>query len=97
MNFPVREAALNLANTTTYAEKSFANVSMAREFKAKFAQRWAAFLRTEFQSSEHIALVFGVTSRTADNWRAEVSIPSGDTVALFFLRYPEAVATFMRD
>jgi len=97
MNIAVKNAVHYPINTITCAEESFRSVKFAEEFKARFAQRWAAFLRSEFQSAEHIGRVFGVTSRTADNWRTEVSKPSGDTIALFFLRYPEAVAFFMND
>jgi len=73
---------------------SFANGVDARKFRAFFSPRWAAFLRANFQSSEHIALVFGVTARTADNWLAGTSRPYGDTIALFFMRCPDAVAWF---
>lgn len=74
--------------------KSFANGIDARKFRVFFSPRWAAFLRDNFQSSEHIALVFGVTARTADNWLAGISRPYGDTIALFFMRCPDAVAWF---
>jgi hypothetical protein len=97
MNAPRNSTLIYGPITTTCAEESFRSVKFAEEFKVRFAQRWAAFLRSEFQSAEHIGRVFGVTSRTADNWRTEVSKPSGDTIALFFLRYPEAVAFFMND
>jgi DNA-binding transcriptional regulator YiaG len=97
MTAPLVSSLFSRTNTTCYAEKSFRSVKFAEEFKARFSERWAAFLRSEFQSAEHIGRVFGVTSRTADNWRTEVSKPSGDTIALFFLRYPEAVAFFMND
>ncbi|WP_392336564.1 hypothetical protein [Loktanella salsilacus] len=97
MNAHNRNSLNYTAITTHCAEESFRSVKFAEEFKARFAQRWAAFLRSEFKSAEHIGRVFGVTSRTADNWRTEVSKPSGDTIALFFLRYPEAVAFFMND
>jgi hypothetical protein len=97
MNAPRNSVSIYRTITTTCAEESFRSVKFAEEFKARFAQRWAAFLRSEFKSAEHIGRVFGVTSRTADNWRTEVSKPSGDTIALFFLRYPEAVAFFMDD
>jgi hypothetical protein len=97
MNVAVKYPVYYSTFTTSCAEESFRSVKFAEEFKARFARRWAAFLRSEFKSAEHIGLVFGVTSRTADNWRTETSKPSGDTIALFFLRYPEAVAFFMND
>ncbi len=75
--------------------KSFANGVDARKFRVHFATRWAAFLRDNFQTSEHIGMVFGVTARTADNWLAGTNRPSGDTIALFFMRYPDAVAWFL--
>jgi hypothetical protein len=97
MTAPLDSSISCRTNTTVYTEESFRSVKFAEEFKGRFAQRWAAFLRSEFKSAEHIGRVFGVTSRTADNWRTEVSKPSGDTIALFFLRYPEAVVFFMND
>ena len=97
MNTPLDSGFNSSMNTTSCREESFRRVPSTIEFKARFSERWAAFLRAEFRSAEHIAQVFGVTSRTADNWRTEVSKPSGDTIALFFLRYPESIAFFMRD
>ena len=83
-------------NTMGCAEMSFAGVRATEAFKHNFSERWADFLRSEFPSARHVAVASGVTTRTAENWLAGSCKPSGDTVALFSLRYPEAMSRFMR-
>jgi hypothetical protein len=50
-----------------------------RDFVEK---NFARFLRENFRSPAHVAVAFGVTSRTAENWLAGVNIPNGVVMCL---------------
>lgn len=67
-------------------------------FQAFFAKRFAAFLRENFTSAEHIAICFGVTARQAQNWLDETSAPRGHVVARAFTdpRFAESAHRHLR-
>lgn len=69
----------------------------AKAFKAWFLPRWSAYLRANFRNQEEVATVFGVRFQTACNWWNADNCPSGDTVALTFLRFPDAQAWFLNE
>lgn len=67
-------------HATAAADKSsgkFAAPFDMMRFKTVFPTRWSAFLRTNFQSSAHVAFFFGVDDRTARHWLDGTTAPSG--------------------
>lgn len=50
-------------------------------FKIFFKNRFAAFLRENFTSPEHVAICFGVTARCATYWWEGSTAPNGAAVA----------------
>jgi len=69
----------------------------APEFRVWFAPVFAAFLRANFASPEVVAAQFGVRFQTAVNWWNSDHRASGDTVALAFLSFPDAVTWFLQE
>ena len=59
-------------------------------FKALFPDQWRAFLRAHFRSPEEVAVFFGQSGRTAENWWNGINAGSGSAVALAAVRHPEA-------
>lgn len=89
-------------HSTPAAPKSQTNILerpgfAAEDFRQWFAPRFAAFLHDHFRSPEHVAVEFGVRHSTAHNWWHGLNRASGDTVALAFLRYPQAVAWYLAE
>lgn len=68
----------------------------APEFRDWFAPAFAAFLHANFASPEVVAVQFGVRFQTALNWWNADHRASGDTVALAFLSFPDAVGWFLQ-
>lgn len=65
-------------------------------FRALFPDRWGAFLRANHRSAEEVAVFYGVTFRTAENWWHGVCGPSGHAVALAALTRPESFGAIMQ-
>lgn len=68
----------------------------ATTFRQFFAIRWQAFIRDNFDSPEHAAMVFGVDGSTARKWWEGSHAPSGFAVALAYERFPEETAGALR-
>lgn len=61
-------------------------------FKALFPDQWAAFLRAHHRRPEEVAVFYGVTFKTAENWWHGVTAGTGASVAQAALAHPEAFA-----
>ena len=57
-----------------------------RSFRASFASKFSAFLHSEYQNPEEVAVCFGVRYQTAFNWWNGTNRPSGDVVAIAFMQ-----------
>ena len=66
-------------------------------FRAWFAPAFARWLQAHFQSTEQVAVAFGVRHQTAINWWHGSNRASGDTVALAFMNFPSAQAGFLAE
>lgn len=69
----------------------------AGSFRDWFKPNFARYLQMQYASPEVVAAAFGVRYQTALNWWNADNRASGDTVALLFLRCPDAVAWFMAE
>ena len=56
-----------------------------------FADRWAGWLRVNFQSQRQIAVAFSVDERTVRYWLAGTSEPRGRHLAHALRSYPQAI------
>lgn len=65
-------------------------------FKALFPDQWSAFLRAHHRRPEEVAVFYGVTFRTAENWWHGVTAGSGASVAQAALAHPDAFAAHFR-
>lgn len=72
-------------------------VCAAPDFRDWFAPAFARWLQSNFISPEVVAAEFGVRYQTALNWWNAGHRASGDTVALAFLTFPDAVAWFLHE
>lgn len=61
-------------------------------FKTVFPDQWSAFLRAHHRRPEEVAVFYGVTFRTAENWWHGVTAGSGASVAQAALAHPDAFA-----
>jgi hypothetical protein len=68
----------------------------AMTFRQFFALRWGAFIRDNFDSPEHAAMVFGVDGSTARKWWDGSHAPSGFAVALAYEHFPSETADALR-
>lgn len=66
-------------------------------FRALFPDQWMAFLRAHHRSAEEVAVFYGVTFRTAENWWHGVNAGSGAAVALAALTQPAGFAAHFSD
>lgn len=64
----------------------------ALTYRQHFAACWALFIRENFESSEHAAVVFGVDASTARKWWEGSHAPSGFAVGYAYAKAPEAAA-----
>lgn len=64
-----------------------------RNFRRFFPDRWAEFLRTNYTSTAHVAVVFGVDESTARSWWTGTTGPSGYAVAIAFKDHPMSAAS----
>jgi len=72
-------------------QKSLSKVFDPRGFREVFAERWAGFLRANYRNPEEVAVSFGVRYQTALNWWDGLNRPSGDVVAMAFMRHGPAL------
>lgn len=59
-------------------------------FKAVFPDHWMRFLRAHHRNAEEVAVFYGVTFRTAENWWHGICTGHGSAVALAAIAAPEA-------
>lgn len=69
----------------------------ADDMRSWFAPAFARWLQANFANIEAVAVGFGIRYQTARNWWNAEHRASGDTVALVFLAFPEAVACFLQE
>jgi len=69
----------------------------ARAFRMWFAPKFAEYLKARFATPEQVATAYGVRHSTAWAWWHGDNRASGDSVALTFLYFPDAVAWFLRE
>lgn len=67
------------------------------DFRDWFAPAFARWLQINFRDAETVAVTFGVRYQTALNWWNAAHRASGDTVALVFVAFPNAVAWFLAE
>lgn len=72
-------------------QKSCTKVFEPRDFRAYFAARFACFLQSNYRNPEEVSVAFGVRYQTAFNWWQGINKPSGDVVAMAFLRHGAAL------
>ncbi len=74
----------------------FSAKGAAMAYRQFFAVRWAEFVRANFDSPEHAAMVFGVDGSTARKWWEGSHAPSGFAVGYAFEHFPGQVARALR-
>ncbi len=74
-----------------------ARAVQAADFRDWFLPQFARWLQANFDDPEHVARLFEVRYRTALNWWNAEHCASGDTVALAFLTFPQAVGWFLAE
>jgi hypothetical protein len=70
----------------------FPDPQRTRAYRRRFIDLWAAFLRENFTSTAHVAVVFSCDEATARSWWNAVNAPSGYAVAIAFKEYPAQAA-----
>lgn len=68
----------------------------AYTYRQFFAARWSNFIRDNFDSPEHAAMVFGVDGSTARKWFEGDHAPSGFVVGMAFAFLPEQARAELR-
>ena len=71
----------------------FSSKRDALTYRQHFAARWSMFIRENFDSAEHAAMVFGVDGSTAKKWWQGSHAPSGFAVGYAYEHLPEATAS----
>lgn len=66
-------------------------------FRVVLRDRWADLLKAHFRDSVHIAYFFDVDEKTARNWLAGVTGPSGPAVARAIQSMPSAAAFLLAE
>lgn len=89
--FDPRTRALSTGPVAPSSGKGFGQGIEADGFKAWFLPRWATWLQANFRNPEAVAVAFDVRMRTACNWWNADNCPTGEVVALAFLRFPDAI------
>lgn len=64
-----------------YLQEPFENARETHQFRQFFAARWQSFVRENFASPAHVAVCFGVSTVTAQNWWDGLNAPQGWAVA----------------
>ena len=70
----------------------FSAKRQALTYRQHFAHFWSQFIRDNFESPEHAAMVFGVDGSTARKWWEGSHAPSGFAVGYAFAMAPEQAA-----
>lgn len=65
-------------------------------YRQFFAARWSIFIRENFDSPEHAAMVFGVDGSTAQKWFRGSHAPSGFVVGMAFEYLPDQARAELR-
>jgi len=73
------------------SEKFFRPFDM-HGYRRKFPDLWAAFLTAHFRDAQHVAFMFGVTERTAQNWLHGIGSPRPEFVMQAVKHIPSARA-----
>lgn len=76
--------------------KSGAPFDMHR-FRTVFPERWARLLRCHFRNAVHVAFFFNVDEKTARNWLAGISGPSGHVVLATVVMFPGAADALWKE
>lgn len=66
----------------------FPDPRATRAYRRQFIDLWMGFLRTNYTSTAHVAVVFAVDESTARSWWNGITAPSGFAVALAFRDRP---------
>jgi len=70
----------------------FPDIQKTRAYRRHFIDLWTRFLRENFASTSHVAVVFGVDEATARGWWNGLNAPSGFAVAIAFREFPQEAA-----
>lgn len=70
----------------------YSHKRQALTYRQHFVDCWSQFIRENFDSPEHAAMVFGVEGSTARKWWAGNHAPSGFAVGYAYTLAPEAAA-----
>lgn len=79
--------------------KSYGKFSVKRDamtYRQFFAARWSTFIKDNFDSPEHAAMVFGVDGSTARKWFDGSHAPSGFAVGMAYEQFPAEAADKLR-
>lgn len=63
--------------------------------RAVFPDRWQAFIKANFRDLQHIQFFFGVSERTAREWRDGVGSPRAEAALYAVSRFPHALTQLM--
>ena len=74
----------------------FSQKRSALNYRQFFAVRWSEFVRSNFDSPEHAAMVFGVDGSTARKWFDGNHAPSGFAVGYAYEHFPKEAAETLR-
>lgn len=69
----------------------------ADDFRIWFLPTFARWLQANFRDPETVAASFNVRHQTALNWWHGANRASGDTMALVFMTFPQAVGWFLAE
>lgn len=78
----------------TSSEKPFRPFDM-HGLRRSFPDVWAKFLRLNFRDARHVAYMFDVTERTAQNWLHATNAPRPEFVLTVVKRMPLAAAMLL--
>ncbi len=85
----VADPSRNPPPLETSSEKYFRPFDMDG-YRRRFPDLWATFLRTNFRDANHIAFMFSVTERTAQNWLHGTNAPRPEFVLAVVKHMPAA-------
>lgn len=78
-SFPVAQDDLATAPREASSEILFRPFDM-HGYRRRFPDLWRLFLRSHFRDAQHVAFMFSVTERTAQNWLHGVGSPRPEFV-----------------
>lgn len=68
----------------------------ATTYRQFFNARWSEFIRDNFDSPEHAAMVFGVDGSTARKWWGGLHAPSGFAVGYAYEHFPDQASAKLK-